>query len=310
MTQKLFAAPMQGHTDAPWRHYHAEVYGAADAYFTPFLRVERGEVRRRDAAALCSPLNENHTLRPQIIAADAREFRMLVDAVRGQGYAAVDLNMGCPFPPQVHHGRGAALVENPEVLREIAALMQGEYSDVDFSVKMRLGVADPQGWRAAADILESMPLSLLTVHPRVALQQYKGDLFIDEFERLLAATRHRVVFNGDLLTPADVLAIARRYPELEGIMVGRGLMGRPSLFAEVREGREWDEREQLEAAMRLHGLLLEHYKQSVSGDGQILNKIQPFWEYMEPLAGRKAVKALRKAGSLTKYESALAQVGR
>lgn len=54
---KIFAAPLQGYTDVPWRHFHAELYGGIDAYFTPFIRVERGEIRQRDLKALSSPLN-------------------------------------------------------------------------------------------------------------------------------------------------------------------------------------------------------------------------------------------------------------
>lgn len=233
---------------------------------------------------------------------------MLVDAVRLQGYNAVDINMGCPFPPQVHHGRGAALVENPAMVAEMSSLMRGEYADVDFSVKMRLGVSNPEGWRASEKELAQMPLSLLTVHPRVAKQQYSGPLYIEEFERIVASMPHPVAFNGDIHTPADAESLAARMPQVAALMVGRGLLGRPSLFAELRQGREWTEEEHLDALLRFHALLLQHYEAHVSGDGQVLNKIVPFWEYAEPLVGRKCVKALRKASSLNKYDAALAQI--
>ena len=44
----LFAAPMQGYTEAPYRHFHARIFGGIDCYVSPFLRIDHGEVRRRD----------------------------------------------------------------------------------------------------------------------------------------------------------------------------------------------------------------------------------------------------------------------
>ena len=101
----IFSAPIQGLTDPVWRHFHHQVYGGGSvaAYHTPFMRVERGEVRRRDVRDLRSEFNQGLTLVPQIIFRDIKEFRMLCDEIRIAGYSVADMNMGCPFPPQVHH---------------------------------------------------------------------------------------------------------------------------------------------------------------------------------------------------------------
>ena len=48
---KLYAAPLQGFTEAPWRNFHEEVFGGIDAYYTPFVRIERGGFRNRDVRA-------------------------------------------------------------------------------------------------------------------------------------------------------------------------------------------------------------------------------------------------------------------
>ncbi len=75
MDFRIFAAPMQGFTDAPFCHFHTEVYGQGiDAWFSPFIRVEKGEVRRRDIKNITSSLNWNHTLIPQVIFRDEAEF--------------------------------------------------------------------------------------------------------------------------------------------------------------------------------------------------------------------------------------------
>jgi tRNA-dihydrouridine synthase len=304
---KLFAAPLQGYTTAPWRHFHADIYGPAEAYLSPFLRVEKGDVRRHDLKSIASPLNENHHLIPQIIFRDEEEFRILIDTIIAQGYHEVNLNMGCPFPPQVKHGRGAALLSNAPLLDRIGEVM-AEYSDIAFSVKMRLGVDDPEQWRSGISILNAMPLKHITLHPRIARQQYSGELFMEQFEAFVAATTHPIIFNGNLTTPEEIDAIVARFPELYGVMIGRGLLARPSLIEEYRSGQQWSDEQQLSAVMQLHQSIYDHYRPIACGDAQFLSLLKPFWEYLEPLIGHKPAKMIKKATSVAKYHDAIALI--
>ena len=54
---KLYAAPLQGFTEAPWRNLHQEVFGGIDAYYTPFVRMEKGEFRNKDVREIASENN-------------------------------------------------------------------------------------------------------------------------------------------------------------------------------------------------------------------------------------------------------------
>lgn len=299
----IFSAPIQGLTETAWRHFHHMIYGdGITRYHTPFLRVERGEIRRRDLRDLGSDFNRDIRLTPQIILRDLREFRMLCDAVAEAGYRQIDINMGCPFPPQVHHGRGAGMIANTELLAALGDEMRGRYSGIEFSLKMRLGVESPDEWRVSADAVNALPLSHVTVHPRTARQQYQGELWLDEFAALLAGSAHPVIYNGDITHPSHIDDILSRYPSLAGVMIGRGLFSRPSIVAEWLAGEEWDEARRYEALMRLHSMVYGHYRDTLSGDAQVLGKVKPFWEYLAPSLDRKAMKAIKKATSLRKYE--------
>ena len=299
----IFSAPIQGLTETAWRHFHHMIYGdGITRYHTPFLRVERGEIRRRDLRHLGSDFNKDIRLTPQIILRDLREFRMLCDAVAEAGYRQIDINMGCPFPPQVHHGRGAGMIADTELLSALGDEMRGRYSDIEFSLKMRLGVESPDEWRVSADAVNSLPLSHVTVHPRTARQQYQGELWLDEFAALLAGSAHPVIYHGDITHPSHIDDILSRYPSLAGVMIGRGLFSRPSIVAEWLAGEEWDESRRHEAMMRLHSMVYGHYRDTLSGDAQVLGKVKPFWEYLAPSLDRKAMKAIKKANSLRKYE--------
>lgn len=303
----LMAAPLQGYTEAPFRHFHSEIYGGAGSltYFTPFVRIEKGEPRPRDMRDVTSPLNANHHLIPQIIFRDAAEFRLLVSALRESGYDRVDLNLGCPFVPQVRKGRGAGMLQAPNRLREIADIMAADYPDIGFSVKMRLGVSDPAEWRLLMPLINTMPLTHLTVHPRTAAEQYSGPLHPDEFARIADNCVHPLIFNGDITTPEMIDDLRRRFPSLAGVMIGRGLLSRPSIFSEWTSGHEWQPADRREAILRLHAAILDHYTRTLSGDTQILAKIKPLWDYFGTGFDRKTVKKLLKSPTLSTYRQNL-----
>lgn len=267
-------------------------------------------MRYRDARDLKSDFNVGLPLIPQIIFRDLKEFRELCDTVVNADYSSIDINMGCPFPPQVHHGRGAGAIANIALLEELRDEMNGAYKDVNFSLKMRLGADSPDEWRGSIEAINALPLTHVTMHPRTARQQYEGELHMDEFARFLDSSRHPVIYNGDLTEPEHIDEIVARYPSIGGVMIGRGLFSRPSLVAEWRSDSEWDEARRMEALRRLHSCVYGHYRDTLSGDAQVLGKIKPFWEYMAPQLDRKVYKGIKKATTLRKYDDAVAMIFR
>lgn len=307
MKSKIFIAPVQGHTDAAWRHFHDAAYGGDNRYFTPFIRCEHGDLRRQDLRDYTSPLNDGLDLEPQVIFRDMEELDILLSRLSEAGAERVNLNMGCPFPLQTGKGRGAGFLGNKEEMAKLPDTL-GRHPGLTYSVKMRLGFEDPEEWRDAVDTLNSLDLSHIDVHPRVARQQYGGEIHHDQFVRLLAESRNPVVFNGDIRTPEDIDAILARYPEVYGVMTGRGTLGRPSLPAEWSEGKAWSREERIGKMLGFHRELLRHYSETLCGEAQIVSKIKPFWEYAEEEIGRKPWKAIRKAGTLAKYHTAVAMI--
>lgn len=302
---RLMCAPMQGLTEAAFRGIHAHMFNDGTEYYTPFIRVEKGEVRKRDLTDLTSSLNKNVNIVPQIIFRDVNEFTILVETLVSNGAERIDMNLGCPFPPQVKKGRGAGMLSNPGMLKEISTIVNTLAHSVGFSLKMRLGVSDSTEWRVLAETLNSMSLDHITVHPRTALQQYSGDLDLDEFRLLTDIIRHPVIFNGNIMSPDDIDRIREKFPVLKGAMVGRGLLCRPSLFTEWNQGILMDKPLLRDNALRLHYKLLDHYANTLCGDTQILSKIKPFIEFLTPHVERKKLKLLIKARKLTEYNAIL-----
>ncbi|MBR6198257.1 MAG: tRNA-dihydrouridine synthase family protein [Bacteroidaceae bacterium] len=304
----LYFAPLQGFTEDAYRRIHNRLVGGVEAYYTPFIRLEHGGLRSKDLRDIRPEFNEGVNVIPQIIANGGDEFRTVLDAVRRDGYDRIDINMGCPFTLQARHGRGAGILPHPDKVREICDIVKAT-PDVRFSVKMRLGNESAEEWKDILPVLNDTPLVNIAVHPRVATQQYKGDVDMAQFEAILAQSQHPVIYNGDVCTLDDIRRMEAAYPSLAGIMIGRGLLARPSLAREYAEGGEWTEQKCLQLIRRIHDELLEHHRSVIPSEDQLLGKIRTYWEYMEPTLGKKAYKKIMKAGNLKNYLLAVAEVG-
>ena len=165
-------APLQGYTTALYRQLHHAMWGGVACYYTPFVRIEKGEFRRKELIDIAPENNTNTPVVPQMLPGDAGELKRLVTLFRENGYSRADINMGCPFPPVALHGRGSGLLPHKEKVAEIMKAVREE-REVQFSVKMRLGWEDKNEWRDLIDILNDTSLTHITIHPRIGRQQYK-----------------------------------------------------------------------------------------------------------------------------------------
>jgi tRNA-dihydrouridine synthase len=311
--QVLFA-PLQGYTTGIYRKAHAEIFGGVDAYYAPFLRIENGRPREKDLRDIDDGrdlITEAKTI-PQIIANSVNEFKTLADAIMQKGFTEIDFNMGCPFPMQVSRHRGAGLLSDTQTVKgimdEIARLTAK--NSIKFSVKMRLGQNSPDEAFALLPILNDAPLAHITLHPRLGKQQYKGAVDFTSFVRFYDECRHPLVYNGDITSVSQMRKMEAGYPKLAGIMIGRGMLARPSLAAEYKAASDTSaasisEKDLLSKILEMHGRLYEHARSTYQGDSQILSHIKSFWEYLEPSIPKKAFKKIKKAGNLGEYDAAV-----
>lgn len=300
-------APLQGYTDSIYRNVHNAVFGGIEAYYTPFIRIERGELRKKDVREALPENDTTGRLVPQIIVRDADEFCFLVDKLCEMGHNRIDVNMGCPFPMQTHKGRGAGLLPNTDKVVDILKAID-KTEDVSFSIKMRLGNDSSEDCLNLLPSLNETRLAHVTMHPRIATQQYKGEVDLDVFSRFVSECRHDVIYNGDLTTIEDVKRIEDMFPEVKGVMIGRGLLMRPSLAMEYTAGELVSDEKLLKMVLRMHNELFEEYSGILQGDGHLLMKMKTFWEYLESVIGRKQYKLIKKAIIMAKYNTALAMI--
>lgn len=307
---KVLFAPLQGYTTGIYRAAHAKIFGGIEAYYAPFLRIENGHPRERDLRDLETPAGVPGSPRviPQVIANSVEEFKVLADAILQKGFTEIDFNMGCPFPMQVNRHRGAGLLNDTrtvqEIMNEIARLSAA--GTAKFSVKMRLGQESPDEAFALLPILNDTPLTHITLHPRLGKQQYKGAIDIKSFEKFYSECRHPLVYNGNITDVSQIQEMERRYPNLAGVMIGRGLLAQPSLAAEYKAGKaNITGKEFTDKLLQIHQIIFEHARQTFQGDSHILAHVQSFWDYLEPSIPKKTFKRIKKAGKLSVYADAV-----
>ncbi len=291
----VLAAPLQGVTDNVWRMAQHSVFGGVDAYYAPFMRVERGEVRRKDLRDVEPDRNAGITLIPQILACQPDHALMMVDALKQRGYSRIDVNLGCPFPPIALHRKGSGMLAYPELAEALFTALAA-VDGVEYSVKMRLGWDQPDQWRDIMPLMDILKPVNIAVHPRIGKQQYKGDLDIGQFEALMAASPWPIVYNGGLRTVEDIEAVVSRYPNLAAVMVGSGLAANPGMFAPDATPDDY---------RRFHDLLVDGYTDQLNGgEAQLVRHLQDIWQTFLPGTGHKLFKAIRKSRTLDQYQTA------
>ncbi len=302
---KIHFAPVQGHTDWTYRNLHEKHFGSVDAYYTPFIRVEKGDSFRSRDMKDCDPeLNTVQRLIPQVLGGDPMELDVSLEMLEERGYTGVDINMGCPFPMIARRGKGAGVLSEPKRVRELMEVVK-EYPGMQCSVKMRLGWENPEECLSLLPVLNDTPLTAVILHARVGTQEYKGEVNPDAFEAFYNQCKHPLYYNGDVLTLEDIQRVMARFPRLEGVMIGRGLLANPALAMEYLNGKELTSEEKYRKFKLFHAELLAAYAERLQGEHQLVMKMKTFWEYFMPMTDRKILKKIHKSNKLSQYNEAL-----
>ena len=304
---EIHFAPLQGYTDFEYRRIHARHCGGVQTYYSPFIRWEKGGIRDKDIKDILPENNEGLHLIPQIICSDTDEFNRLADAVQEHGYEEMDLNMGCPAPMQTKLMRGSGILPHPMRLQALIGEMERR-PEVRFSAKMRLGLESKEEWRELTGMLNSSCLQHLTIHPRIGKQMYKGEVDMETFHEVYDALRIPIIYNGDITGMEQIASLSERFPNLHGIMMGRGLLARPTLARECIQGKEMHTQERMDILMQMHQDMLDYCTRKYKADSQILLHIHAFWEFQESQLERKTWKKIMKAGNMKNYLEAIRKI--
>lgn len=233
LANRLFAAPMAGVTDRPFRQLCKRL-GAGYA-------VSEMVTSRKDLwASLKTSRRANHDgeVAPIAVQIAGTDAQMMAEAAAynvDRGAQIIDINMGCPAKKVCNKWAGSALMQDePLALSIIDAVVAAcAPRNVPVTLKMRTGWCDTErNALRLARAAESAGVAMVTVHGRTREQGYKGAAEYATVAAVKAALRIPVVANGDIDSPEkarDVLAATGA----DAIMIGRAAQGRPWIFREI-----------------------------------------------------------------------------
>ena len=292
----IHQAPLQGYTDHIWRNAFQSTFGSIDCYYSSFLRIERGDFRRKDIRDILPENNSNINFVPQILACRPDEALSMANKIVELGYNRIDINLGCPFPPITRKNRGAGMLANPDSVEQMFSAL-ASIEGITYSVKMRLGMSSSEEWKQILPLCDIISPTHIAVHPRIGAQQYKGNIDMVQFAHLYHICKYPIIYNGDITTTAQIEDIKAKFPNLKAVMIGRGLLYNPSMTASSID---------YDAIHIFHSRLFEGNKNYLEGgDHQVLAKMLTYWEYLLPDADKNLRKKILKSTSLLKYSAAV-----
>ncbi len=242
-------APMDGVTDWVYRDLLTKLHGGDSGIslcVSEFVRVTRSVVVPKVILKHCPEVETGGRTAAgvpvfvQILGGQPEPMAGTALRCVEMGAPGIDINFGCPAKTVNNHDGGATILKCPQRVEAItAAVREATPAEVPVTVKIRLGWSDAEAIEDIARAAEKGGAAWLTVHARTRLQLYRPPVDWPALARARSAVQMPVVANGDVDSVGALQSCARQ-SECTAFMVGRGAMGRPRLFRQVRGATEPD----------------------------------------------------------------------
>ena len=228
---RYYFAPMEGLTDSIYRRLHHKYFPGVDRYYMPFLSptIHR-QLTHKEDRELPMANSVGFIAVPQVLTKVAEDFLWAAEVCRDRGYDEVNLNIGCPSGTVVSKGKGSGMLRDISTLDQFLEEIFAK-SVLPISIKTRLGLEKSEEFPAILEILNRYPIKELTIHPRVRKQFYDGTVDMELFDYAVKNSCNLLCYNGDILNLPQVEALQEKYPEIQSVMIGRGLIADPGMLS-------------------------------------------------------------------------------
>lgn len=261
---KIFIAPMAGVTDYTFRSILSDFN--PDMIFTEMVSINSIDALNEKTLNKLLRLREGESV--QIFGNNLEKVIKSVKFLESKNVKHIDLNAGCPMAKIVKNGYGAALVGNPEMIKEILITMKKNLKpETTISLKIRVGYKGISEYVKIAKIAEEVGCTHITVHGRTREQMYTGKADWSKIKEIKESVKIPVIGNGDIFSAEDAIEKIN-YSKVDGIMLARGICGNPWLIREIREKLKFGEIKTKVTAEEKIDMAVEHIKRAkIDNDG-------------------------------------------
>lgn len=226
---KFYLAPLAEITSKEFRLLCYE--GGADICYSEMISAKAIILRNRKTIAICAIDEREPETFLQFFGSDPDVIKEAAETILQSVHpAGIDLNAGCPVRKVVGQGAGSALMDTPEKLGKIVKTLRS-VTDLPLSVKIRKGFKTPNYERCAKEAVDN-GADFLIVHPRLRTEMFSGTCDPNVTMELAEKLPVPVIHSGDIKHPADLEKF--KESKVSGIMVGRGALGAPWVFRELK----------------------------------------------------------------------------
>jgi len=300
---KYYLAPMEGITGYIYRNSYEKLFNNIDKYFTPFIVTNKGtSLKTRELRDVLPENNKGMNIVPQILTNDSEGFIITSRKLQQFGYNEVNLNLGCPAGTVVSKNRGSGFLAKREeldmFLEEIFKI-----DDMKISIKTRIGKDSPEEFYELIKIYNKYPLEELIIHPRTQKDFYGNKPNLEVFKDALSLSTNPICYNGDIFTVDNHNKFIETFPEVNTVMLGRGVIANPGLMNEIKNNTFLDKK----VLKVFVDEILDKYIELFNEERNALFRMKELWGYMIHIFSdnKKYAKKIKKAQNLSDYNEAI-----
>ncbi len=264
-SKPIFAlAPLAGFTDLPFRGV-VKKFGA-DLTVSEMISSNALAFKNKKTIKMLekSPIENPYSV--QIAGSNQDVIKKAIEFLNSRdGIDIIDLNCGCPAPKVVNNLQGSSLLTDlPTMAKTIRTIKK--YSNKELlSVKMRLGF-NSKNHIAIAKVCEDNGADFIVVHGRTRAGKYKAKVDYDAIREIKESISIPVIANGDITTPQKAKWVLE-YTKANGVMIGRGAIGKPWIFQTIKDYINGDSNSSSPTPELIQKVVLEHFNQMIAHYG-------------------------------------------
>lgn len=297
---KYYLAPMEGITGYIYRNTYEKYFHNVDKYFTPFIIPNKSRsLKTKELIDVLPENNKNMTIVPQILTNSSYEFITTSKKLKELGYNEVNINLGCPSSTVVSKGKGSGFLAKKDELNKFLDEIF-KMNDIRISIKTRIGKDNYEEFYDLLKIYNNYPCEELIIHPRTQKDYYRNKPNKDIYRYAISESSNTLCYNGDIFTLEDYNKLLKDFPEIDNIMIGRGILANPGLMDEIKFNKELNKN----VLKNFHDEILQEYTEFFEHEKGALFKMKELWSYMIYIFsdGKTYLKGIRTSQSLTEYK--------